>query len=131
MKENESLLDTQQIKRLKILCVDDDEIVLLASQAILGKHYTTKLARNGVEGLEALKLFQPDWVIVDYNMPMMDGARFMLEARLLGIQASFILLTELNVGELDWEGLSPLGLKGFLRKPFDLDKLLDIIENPQ
>ncbi len=84
-------------EKLKILCVDDDKIVLLASQAILGKRFSTQVARSGSEGLNALRIFQPDWVIVD----------------------------------LDWEGLSPLGMKGYLRKPIDIDKLMDIIEeNP-
>ncbi len=115
-------------EKLKILCVDDDEIVLLASQAILGKRFSTQVARSGSEGLNALRIFHPDWVIVDFHMPDMDGARFMLSALQCGIRTSFVLLTELEVGDLDWEGLSPLGMKGYLRKPIDIDKLMDIIE---
>ncbi len=112
---------------IKILCVDDDEIVLLAAQAVLGKHFEVQVAANGAAGLEALASFRPDWVVVDYQMPEMDGARFMLEAKQMGLKASFVLLTGLSVGRLDWEGLSPLGLKGHLKKPLDPDKLMDII----
>lgn len=64
----------------------------------------------------------------DYQMPGMDGAQFMLSAKMMGLKAGFILLSGLNVGKLDWQGLSPLGLKGHLRKPLDPDRLNDIIE---
>lgn len=52
----------------------------------------------------------------------------MLQAKLAGLKANFILLTGLNVGRLDWEGLKPLGLKGHLRKPLAAEMLLEILE---
>ncbi len=115
-------------EKLRVLCIDDDEIVLFAAQALLGKRFEVRIARSGAEGLAELNSFKPDWVVVDYQMPEMDGARFMLEARSLGQNCSYILLTGVRVGLLDWEGLSPLGLKGFLKKPLDVNELIPIIE---
>ena len=112
----------------KILCVDDDEVGLLASQAILADRYDVFIATNGARGLELLVSERPDWVLVDFQMPGMDGANFMLQAKLAGLKANFILLTGLNVGRLDWEGLKPLGLKGHLRKPLAAEMLLEILE---
>lgn len=112
----------------KILCVDDDEVVLLAAQAVLGNRYDIQIANNGETGLELMESYRPDWVVVDYQMPGMDGARFMLSAKMMGLKAGFILLTGLQVGKLDWEGLSPLGLKGHLKKPLEVERLIEIIE---
>jgi CheY-like chemotaxis protein len=75
-----------------------------------------------------MESYKPDWVVVDYRMPGMDGARFMLAAKMMGLRAGFILLSGLNVGKLDWESLSPLGLKGHLHKPLVAERLIEIIE---
>ncbi len=112
----------------KILCVDDDETVLLYTQALLGSRCEVAIATTGAAGLELMASFRPDWVVVDYQMPEMDGAQFMLAAKQMGLTAGFILLTGLSVGRLDWEGLSPLGLKGHLKKPLNADKLMEIVE---
>lgn len=112
----------------KILCVDDDEVVLLGAQALLGNRFEIFTATSGAAGLELMDSIRPEWVVVDYQMPIMDGARFMLQARQSGHRAKFILLTGLDVGRLDWEGLNPLGLVGHLRKPLDAGRLLEMLE---
>ncbi|MDQ3000161.1 MAG: response regulator [Fibrobacterota bacterium] len=116
------------MEKPKLLCIDDDETVLLYTQALLSARYEIFITTSGDTGLELLASVRPDWVLVDYQMPEMDGARFMLSALQLGLKSSFILLTGLSVGRLDWEGLSPLGLKGHLKKPLDPVKLIEIIE---
>lgn len=112
----------------KILCVDDDETVLLYTQALLGTRFDVEVATNGPTGLRLMTETRPDWVVVDYQMPGMDGANFMLSAKMLGLSAEFILLTGLNAGKVDWEGLRPLGLKGHLKKPLEADRLVALIE---
>lgn len=114
--------------KLKILCVDDDEIITAYVEALLGKRYDVRTANSAAEGLGILAGQDVDWVMVDYQMPDMNGALFMMSARQTGKRPSFILLTGLGVGQLDWEGLAPLGLRGSLKKPLDPDLLLDIIE---
>ena len=111
----------------KVLCVDDDQTVLLYTQVLLGARFDISIAESGPAGLVQMASLRPDWVVVDYQMPGMDGPGFLRAAKAAGLHAQFILLTGLSAGNLDWEGLSPLGLKGHLSKPLDGDRLAGII----
>ena len=58
----------------KILVVDDDPDILDAISMILeSQGYEVFTARDGVEGLAALKAEKPDLMILDLLMPKMDG----------------------------------------------------------
>jgi DNA-binding response OmpR family regulator len=58
----------------KILVVDDDPDILDAVTMILeSQGYQVVTARDGIEGLAALKAEQPDLMILDLMMPKMDG----------------------------------------------------------
>ncbi len=58
----------------KILIVDDTETMRLFEHMLLsGQGYELEMAENGVEALEKIKLFQPDLVLMDIMMPIMDG----------------------------------------------------------
>ena len=115
---------------LNVLCVDDDPTTTAYIEALLGSRYRIRTANSAAAGLEILAAEPIDWVIVDYQMPDMNGALFMLSARQTGKRPGFVLLTGMGVGQLDWEGLRPLGLRGSLTKPLDHDLLLDILEGP-
>ena len=58
----------------KILVVDDDPQIRRVMRATLsGKHYEVLEARNGAEALERFREEMPDLVLLDMNMPGMDG----------------------------------------------------------
>lgn len=58
-----------------ILCIDDAAPVLLLYGRIFEEHgYRVVLASNGSDGLDALKRHAVDCVILDYEMPGMNGA---------------------------------------------------------
>jgi CheY-like chemotaxis protein len=59
--------------RLRVLIVDDDQDLLAVNKFTVGKDHEVATAQNGLDGLEMLDLFGPDFVLVDYNMPTMDG----------------------------------------------------------
>lgn len=61
---------------LHILVVDDHELTCLSLKLILEKQPNLKLigsASNGQEAIEIVKRHQPDVVIIDWHMPVMDG----------------------------------------------------------
>lgn len=68
----------RRFETLKVLVVDDDhymrKVVRAMLQAIGIKHVHE--ASDGASGLEAVREIQPDLVIVDWEMPMIDGAQF-------------------------------------------------------
>ena len=66
----------------KILVVDDDPVGLALLKAALAKAgFEVFSAWNGVQGLELLRKEHPDLVILDIEMPQMNGYEFALEMK--------------------------------------------------
>lgn len=87
-------------KQLKILVAEDEPYV--------SKMYETKfelegqevvIAHNGKEALELAKQTNPDIILSDIIMPVMDGLKMLEELRLSGSQIPVIMLT--NIGQED------------------------------
>lgn len=58
----------------KILVIDDDEDIReLLTYNLLKEDYEVKSAENGLRGLEMARSFQPDIILIDIMMPIMDG----------------------------------------------------------
>ena len=61
----------------KILIVDDEhDVSKLLETRLKAKGYDVDLAINGKEGLDKVKTFNPDLIILDILMPVMDGFEF-------------------------------------------------------
>ncbi len=81
----------------KALIIDDEKPVQIAIQK-LGhwKYYHTDpphLAVNGKDALNAMREFHPDLVFVDMNMPVMDGASFLMKASQEFPQSQYIVVS--------------------------------------
>ena len=57
----------------RVLVVDDDDMNLARTKIILGKEYDVLLANSGVRALHILKNQQVDLVLLDIDMPLMNG----------------------------------------------------------
>mgnify|MGYP000964653890 CR=1 FL=1 len=114
---------------MKFLSVDDSSTMRkIISLALKGAGHTVEEAENGKDALEKLKGGPVDCIILDINMPEMNGIEF-LKARKSVPHASgtpvFVLTTQ-DEESLKQEALS-LGAKGFIIKPFQKDALLAAI----
>lgn len=78
----------------KILLVDDQEFNIFILQEILDLHdlHNLIIARNGQEALEKTIQEQPDLVIIDMSMPVMDGYAYCAQVRQLPIFAALPIL---------------------------------------
>jgi two-component system chemotaxis response regulator CheY len=108
----------------RVLVVDDDPDILDALGEILEvEGYVVDRARNGREALQRLDARQPDLVLLDLMMPVMDGWEF---ARSLapGPRPPIIVLSaDRNVSVRAGE----IGAVEWLAKPFELTELLDVV----
>ena len=68
-------LDTRHKEEIKVLVVDDqaDDILLIRRILEAQPNYSIFEANNGKEGLELVKSKEPDLIILDLNMPEMNG----------------------------------------------------------
>lgn len=104
-------------KKTRVLCVDDDEFILAHLRVVLEVEHEVVAARDGQEGLEILAQGGIDWVVLDYQLPDMNGGHFLLTAHRRGFRPRYVLLSSHKLGPLDQMGLHPIGVRASLQKP--------------
>ena len=108
-------------KRGRILIVDDEPDVrelLRDFLASVGDEVAT--AASGADALEVVPVFLPDVILTDLLMPGMSGADLFDALRGAGVTVPVILISGQPIR-------MPEGFFGFLRKPFDLRKLAEVV----
>ncbi len=115
----------RNMRRKKILAVDDSKTILLVEQAILGPRFDVVTASSGEEGLGRAIADPPDLVLVDLEMPGINGFETARRLRLspLTSQTPIILVTSHSEGEA-LEGAFLHGCTDYVIKPIDGDELL-------
>ncbi len=113
-----------------ILLVEDDEPTrFILQNAFSSTPHSLIVATNGAEGLELAQRTQPDIIISDYMMPMMDGLEFL--QRLRGMKEipyiPFVFLTAKSQFEDRIVGLET-GADEYLSKPFSIRELFLRVE---
>ena len=79
---------------LRVLVADDHEKVLESARKLLGSVYQVVAAvSDGVKAVEAARNLSPDLILLDIEMPRMDGIRAAQEMRRLGSKARILFLT--------------------------------------
>ncbi len=107
--------------RKKILVVDDDpSLVNLLKESLEGEGYQVQAAYEGGAALGLIEGFKPDALIVDVNMPGINGIETLSRLRQNAATASLPVL--LLTGESDMN-LARDSATVYLEKPIDLDVL--------
>jgi len=84
----------------KILIMEDDPFIARMYVKKLTKmHYKVKQADNGLEGLDILKIYKPDLIMLDIIMPQMDGFEVIRKIKEKKELASIPILLLSNLGE--------------------------------
>jgi diguanylate cyclase (GGDEF)-like protein len=112
-------------KRERILTIDDDPDILDVLHLTLAEFYDVIQAPNGKEGLKLVQASNPNLVICDYMMPIMNGKDFCktMKKDILLQHIPIIMLT--GKGEVkDMVGGIEAGADDYLVKPFDPEALL-------
>lgn len=115
-------------ERKTILVVDDAGLVRLYYRSILEKAgYRVDEALNGLEALERLATQPADLLIVDVNMPQMDGFTFLRTLRRQGPPSGGIpaLVTSTEAQQQDFAAARKAGANYYLVKPVDESTLLE------
>jgi two-component system, chemotaxis family, chemotaxis protein CheY len=111
-----------------ILIVDDASLVRLYYRSTLERAgFRIEEAFNGVEALEKLQSAPIDLLIVDINMPLMDGLTMLQTLRQQGlpIAATPALITSTECAEKDFAAGRAAGANYYLVKPVDRDTLVE------
>jgi CheY-like chemotaxis protein len=111
-----------------ILVVDDEfGVVEVLVASLEDEGYRVVVAANGRHGLEQLSEHQPDLVIVDYMMPLMNGADMVRQMRANGAGRTTPVIFMSAVAEGTVRE-TQLDYAGFLRKPFRSTTLVEMVK---
>jgi two-component system, chemotaxis family, chemotaxis protein CheY len=113
-------------RKMRILVVDDANLVRLYYRQILEEAaFEVEEALNGIEALERLLASPADAVIVDINMPLMDGVTFLSALRRQALPLSSIptLVTSTESKAADIEGARAAGANFYSAKPVGREDL--------
>jgi DNA-binding response OmpR family regulator len=109
----------------KILVIDDEaDLTTVLSKRLEANGYDVRVAHDGVEALETLKVVIPDVIILDILMPRMDGFSFYKELKKNPAQATIPVIIITARGKME-ATFSAMGADEFLAKPFDSQVLLE------
>lgn len=110
------------------LIVDDSSVVRKISSSILKNMGIEVLeAINGKEALERCEENKPDVILLDWNMPIMDGIAFLKEFRTKEKETIVIFCTTENDLEKITEAMT-LGANEYIMKPFDAEVIQNKFE---
>ncbi len=112
----------------RILLVDDDIQFLEATEYMLKyENYEVVTAKNGEEAIKKYNESQPDIVLMDLKMPIMNGYDAFFKIRKDNPDAKIVFTSAYAINNEEFEKAESSGLFGLLTKPFDLNELNSII----
>jgi len=112
----------------KILIIDDEqEIRKLLGDSLKRHGFEVEIAFDGQEGLEKVKLTNPDLVLCDISMPGLSGVEVLKKIKQFNQDIIVIMLTGYGTMESAIECIK-LGAYGHIAKPIELDKLLVLLK---
>ena len=113
-----------------ILYVEDNpDNRLLVKRILLSEDYSLLEATDAAEALDVLERTHPDLILMDINMPGVDGYTLTAKIKALpGFERVPILAVTANVMRGDKEKTLEAGCDGYIQKPLDVDELTREIE---
>jgi signal transduction histidine kinase/ligand-binding sensor domain-containing protein/DNA-binding response OmpR family regulator len=117
-------------RKKTIIIVEDNEDLRFYLKDNLKGQYHIEEANNGKEGWEKIKLLNPDLIVSDIMMPLMDGVALArkIKSETLTAHIPVILLTSMGSEEKQLEGLKA-GANDYITKPFNFEILASRIRN--
>ena len=114
---------------IRVLIVDDHDIVREGQRALINTETGMEVigeAKNGLEALDLVGKLQPDVILLDLHMPIMDGLEAIGEIKEKHPEARILVLTSFTEDEKVYQAIKS-GAQGYLLKDSTPIKILDAI----
>lgn len=120
---------TQSVKGTILYVEDNPENRMLVRRVLVAEKYALHEANNAGQALDILKSNHPDLILMDINMPDMDGYTLTAQIKSMpGYERIPIIAITANVMRGDREKTLEAGCDGYIQKPIDIDALTREIE---
>ncbi|MCV9928883.1 response regulator [Flavobacterium sp. LS1R49] len=124
---NEIQVDLTSNQMFKVLVVEDNRINQIVTRKIIEKNnYSCTVVDDGYAALEILEKECFDIILMDINMPLMNGFETTRKIRLKDIKTPIVALTAFDKDEITEEAISA-GINDIIIKPFESMKLFKIM----
>jgi DNA-binding NarL/FixJ family response regulator len=117
--------------KISLLIVEDDPLLRSGLKMVLEAEddlHVCGTVQNGLEALDHIERERPDLVLLDLQMPDMDGIAFIREVRKRDAELPILILTTFNEEEYIIQGLAG-GANGYLLKGLDFAKLVQAVRD--
>jgi DNA-binding response OmpR family regulator len=113
---------------VKVLVIEDERNMRTFLDILLREEgYEVLLADNGWVGLESYRRDHPDVILLDLNMPVLDGMAVLKEIRRVDLQQPVIIMTGDANPETE-RRVRALGVSEFIVKGISLQALTDVLK---
>lgn len=117
------------LSKITILYVEDEKF----NRDELSKFFKRRtgnliIAENGLDGINKFKEFNPDLIITDLKMPVMDGLEMIKELRKLGSTVPIIVISALSDSKTILKAVD-IGIVKYVVKPINLRDLLNTVHD--
>jgi two-component system cell cycle response regulator DivK len=118
-----------EVKSTILYVEDNPDNRMLVRRILTAENYKLLEATNAVQAINLLETTTPDLILMDINMPDMDGYTLTTRIRSMpGLERIPILALTANVMRGDKEKTLEAGCDGYIQKPLDVDQLIREIE---
>lgn len=114
-----------------ILLADDDDLVAeVVREALSARGHVVGVVENGADAVRVVEVKRPELVILDCSMPEMNGIEALIKIRrsTTSYDTPILMLTARR-SEMDVEIAIRAGANEYLKKPFDADQLVAVVED--
>ncbi|HUN81818.1 MAG TPA: response regulator [Phycisphaerae bacterium] len=128
MKKNAIPLERLDSGKKRVLIVDDDEAIIEMLSDLLTRdgRFDVRTASNGFDAGAATKEFRPDILLLDFMLPDINGNIVCQRVRSdPELENTKIIMVSGAVSPAEIESLRAAGADEFIKKPFDVMKLID------
>lgn len=116
----------------KVLVAEDSSVIQNLTKKILQfQNFDIKSVKNGKEVLKSMETESFDIILMDINMPQMDGMTCIREIRSMDDKSKAaipVIAITGNAKNYSEEDFTSAGFNDFLSKPLDFDKLVDTVK---
>ncbi len=121
---------TSSTQKTTIMYVEDNlENRILVRRILMAEDYAILEAVSAADALNLLQSARPDLILMDINMPDMDGYTLTAKIKAMpGYERIPILAVTANVMRGDKEKTLEAGCDGYIQKPLDIDQLIREVE---
>jgi DNA-binding response OmpR family regulator len=119
----------KRVSQIKVLVVDDEpDLVSTVEYRLKFADCQVVTASNGQEGLQRAAAEKPDLILLDTNMPVMDGHEMLQRLRADETLKNIpVIMVTARCASQDIAAASALGVSDYVTKPFDFVQLMEKI----